>query len=50
MPAAPQILPTQITQGTAPGLNYSRTGALEAVRRDPSLAPPAALEAAKGEG
>src|ERR1700680_2788452 len=26
MPTAPQILPTQISQGTAPGLNYRREG------------------------
>jgi uncharacterized protein (AIM24 family) len=28
MPSAPQILPTQITQGTAPGLNYRLEGEL----------------------
>jgi uncharacterized protein (AIM24 family) len=28
MPTAPQILPTQITQGTAPGLNYRLEGEL----------------------
>ncbi len=28
MPAAPQILPTQITQGSAPGLNYRLEGEL----------------------
>ena len=28
MPAAPTILPTQITQGTAPGLNYRLEGEL----------------------
>jgi hypothetical protein len=28
MPAAPELLPTQITQGTAPGLTYRLEGEL----------------------